>query len=346
MKQKNKKLNILERLKKDIVIGAEGYVFELEKRGYIKAGPYVPEVVLDSPDAVKELHTEFLRAGSEVMVALTYYANRNKLADVGRENDLEKLNRKAVQLANEVAKEGNALIAGNICNTWMYDPDRKIESSKIVRKMYEEQLRWATDEGIDFVISETNDYLGEALIGLEVIKSFGLPAMINFATVQKEKTRDGYDYVEACKILEENGADIVGLNCTRGPATMLPLIEKIKKNVNCYVAAIPVPYKTTRRQPTFQSFKKNGKRLNYLQLDAVICNRFEMADFAKKAKEIGINYLGVCCGANASHIRAMTEILGRTVPASKYSPAFELHPMIGSRANAKDKKKFITDWKD
>src|SRR6266566_4881928 len=96
MKQKSKK-NILERLQSDIVLSAEGYVFELEKRGYIKAGPYVPEVVIDFPDAVKELSREFLRAGSEVVVALTYYANRNKLADVGREDELEKLNRQAVR---------------------------------------------------------------------------------------------------------------------------------------------------------------------------------------------------------------------------------------------------------
>src|SRR5258708_6592064 len=102
MKYKRNKQNIIERLKKDVVISAEGYVWELERRGYIKAGPYVPEVVLDYPEAVKELHKEFLLAGSEVIVALTYYANRNKLADVGRENDLEKLNRKAVQIANEV----------------------------------------------------------------------------------------------------------------------------------------------------------------------------------------------------------------------------------------------------
>jgi methionine synthase I (cobalamin-dependent) len=345
MKKTNKK-GLLERLQNGIVIGAEGYVFELEKRGYIKAGPYVPEVVLDFPEAVKELHREFLRAGSDVIEALTYYANRNKLADIGRENDLEKLNRQAVRIANEVAKEGDALVAGNICNTWMYDPNNKVASSKIVKKMYEEQLRWAVEEGIDFVISETNDYVGEALIGLEVIKKLGLPAVVNFATVQKDKTRDGYDYVEACKILEANGADVVGLNCTRGPETMLPLIEKIRKNVKCYVAAVPVPYKTTQKQPTFQAIKKNGKRLNYLELDAIICNRFEMADFARKAQKIGVNYLGVCCGANASHIRAIAEILGRTVPASKYSPAFELHPMIGTKANAKDKKKFINYWKD
>src|SRR6185437_8344325 len=305
--KKQTKQNLLERLKKEIVIVAEGYVFELEKRGYIKAGPYVPEVVLDFPDAVKELHREFLRAGSDVIEALTYYANKNKLADVGRENDFEKLNRKAVQIANEVANENNALVAGNICNTWMYDPDNKEKSSKIVKEMYEEQLRWAVEEGIDFVISETNDYLGEALIGLEVIKKLGLPAVVNLATVNRNKTYDGYDFVEACKILEANGADVVGLNCTRGPATMLPIIEKIRKNVNCYVAAIPVPYKTTRKQPTFMSIHKNGRRLKYLELDDMICNRFEMADFAKKAKDIGVNVIGVCCGANASHIRSIAE---------------------------------------
>src|SRR5215831_5127539 len=186
---------ILDRLRSGIVQGAEGYVFELERRGYIKAGPYVPEVVLDFPEAVKELHREFLRAGSEVMVALTYYAHREKLKDVGRENDLEGMNRQAVRLANEVAREGGALVAGDICNTWAYDPHNAKESSRIVRTMYEEQLGWAVEEGIDFVISETNDYLGEALIALEVIKQLKLPAMVTLASVQHSQTRDGYDYV-------------------------------------------------------------------------------------------------------------------------------------------------------
>src|SRR2546421_4861306 len=106
---------ILDRLKKGVVQGAEGYVFELERRGYIKAGPYVPEVVLDFPEAVKELHREVLRAGSEVMVALTYYAHREKLRDVGRESDLERMNRQAVRLAKEGAREGDALVAGGMC---------------------------------------------------------------------------------------------------------------------------------------------------------------------------------------------------------------------------------------
>ena len=72
-----------QRLADGVVVGAEGYVFELERRGYIKAGPFVPEVILDEPDALRQLHREFLRAGADVMVALTYYAHREKLGTSG-----------------------------------------------------------------------------------------------------------------------------------------------------------------------------------------------------------------------------------------------------------------------
>ncbi len=337
--------DILQRLQQGIVLGSEGYVFELERRGYIKAGPYVPEVVLDFPEAVKELHREFLRAGSEVMVALTYYAHREKLRDVGRENDLERMNRQAVRLANEVAREGDALVAGNICNTWAYDPHNPRESSKVVRAMYEEQLGWAVEEGIDFVISETNDYLGEALIALEVIQQLKLPAMVTLASVQKNQTRDGYDYVEACKRLADAGADIVGLNCDRGPTTMLPIIEQIRSSVSCYVAAQPVPYKTNGEHPTFEALElENGQRAFPLALEPFLHNRFEMADFARRAQQLGVNYIGICCGGAPHYVRAMAEALGRTTPASKYSPAMELHPMLGTQVENKDQK-FLADWK-
>ncbi|HEX3922886.1 MAG TPA: homocysteine S-methyltransferase family protein, partial [Streptosporangiaceae bacterium] len=236
------KRGIEERLRAGAVVGAEGYVFELERRGYIKAGPYVPEVVLDFPEAVTELHREFLRAGADVMVALTYYAHREKLRHIGREGDLEAMNRQAVRLARAVASEGDALVAGNVCNTWSYDPDNT-STHDAVRAMYTEQLGWAVDEGVDFVISETNDYLGEALIALEVIQSLGLPSMVTLAATQPGHTRDGYDYVEACRILAGHGATVVGMNCDRGPVTMLPLMARIREAVDCAVAAQPVPYR-------------------------------------------------------------------------------------------------------
>ena len=321
---------LADRLAQGTVLGAEGYVFELERRGYIKAGAYVPEAVLDFPEAVIELHREFLRAGADVMVALTYYAHRDKLRQVGRESDLEAMNRQAVRLAQKVAAEGGALVAGNVCNTWAYDP-QDAATEDVVRAMYAEQLGWAADEGIDFVIAETNDYLGEALIALKVSQELGLPAMVTLATTGPAKTWDGYDYVEACQILADHGATIVGLNCDRGPVTMLPLIARIRNQVGCAVAAQPVPYRTSETSPTMESLRAGDEvRAFPLALDPFSCTRFEMADFAAAARDLGVNYVGICCGAGPHHVRAMAEALGRTVPASKYSPSMDLHPILGT----------------
>ncbi len=336
---------LLDRLSRGVVLGAEGYVFELERRGYIKAGPFVPEVVLDYPEALKELHREFLRAGAEVMVALTYYGDREKLKTVGREGDLEALNRQAVRLAKEVAAEGNALVAGNICNTWVYDHNDKEATSKKVRQIYTEQVQWAVDEGVDFIIAETLDYLGEGLLALEVIQKFGLPAMVTFGSTQ-ERLRDGFSHVEACQIMEKEGAQVVGLNCSRGPETIMPLLKDIRQAVSCYVAAQPVPYRTTPQQFAFQALKEPGGERSFpIALEPFLCTRFEMAGFAAQAYQIGVNYIGICCGGAPHHVRAMAEALGRTTPASRYSPALDLHPMIGKNVQAKDQQ-YLEFWKD
>jgi betaine-homocysteine S-methyltransferase len=333
-----------ERLESGVVLGAEGYLFELERRGYVKSGPYVPEAVLDFPDAVRELHRELLRAGAEVMVAFTYYGHREKLRMIGREQDLEPLNRQALRLAKEVAVDGNALVAGNICNTWVYDPEAPAKSGEIVREMYREQVGWAVEEGADFIISETNDYLGEALIGLDVIQEFGLPSLVSFAS-SSDRTIDGYEFAEACRRLEDQGADVVGLNCSRGPQTMLPIVEGIRAAVDCAVAAQPVPYRTTPSQPSFQSLRGgNGARVFPLALDPFVCTRFEMADFASSARDLGVNYIGVCCGGAPHHVRSMAESLGRTVPASRYSPDLSLHPILGDNVQRKERK--FQNWTD
>lgn len=333
-----------ERLERDVVVGAEGYLFELERRGYVKGGPFVPEVVLDFPDAVRELHREFLRAGAEVMVAFTYYGHREKLRAIGREDDLEPLNRQALRLAREVASEGEALVAGNICNTWVYDPEAPERSGETVREMYREQVRWAAEEGADLIISETHDYLGEALISLEVIQEFGLPSVVTFASTS-ELTIDGHPFDAACKRLEDAGADVVGLNCSRGPETLLPLLERVRAAVGCHVAAQPVPYRTTPAQPTFQALKDaDGTRGFPVALDPFLCTRFEMADFAAAASDMGVRYIGVCCGGAPHHVRSMAERLGRTVPASRYSPEMSLHPVLGEDVGAQAKK--YVNWKD
>ena len=141
---------------------------------------------------------------------------------------------------------------------------------------------------------------------------------------------DGVKIVEACQRLDAAGADVVGLNCTRGPATMLPLLREICAAVGCHVAGQPVPYRTTLEQPTFQSLRDGGgERAFPIALDPFTCTRFEMADFATVARDLGVGYVGVCCGGAPHHVRAMAEALGRTVPASRYSPDLSLHPVLG-----------------
>src|ERR1041385_4710781 len=114
--------DILQRLAEGTVLGDGGYLLELEKRGYVQAGPFTPEVSLTHPDALIELHREFLYAGAEVLQALTFYASEDKLATVGLAGKVDEMNRAAVQCARKAASEGDALVAGNISLTWAYEP--------------------------------------------------------------------------------------------------------------------------------------------------------------------------------------------------------------------------------
>src|SRR5688572_17541334 len=149
---------LLERLEAGPVICAEGYLFELERRGYLQAGAYVPEVVLDHPEMVRQLHREFVHAGSDVVEAFTYYGHREKLKVIGKEDVLEPLNRQALAIAKEVADESGALLAGNLSNTNIYEPD-DAQSHALVRRAFEEQVGWALDADVDFIIAETISWL-------------------------------------------------------------------------------------------------------------------------------------------------------------------------------------------
>ena len=327
------KPGLLERLQQGPVICAEGYLFECERRGYLQAGAYVPEVVLERPEVVTELHREFVHAGSDVVEAFTYYAHREKLRLIGKEDLLEALNRSALELARAVANESGALFAGDLSNTNVFSDDA--ESRRTVRAMFEEQAQWAVEAGVDFMIAETFSNTEEALIALDVIKRTGLPAVVTLAVHREPVTRDGLTPAEACKRLEDAGADVVGMNCIRGPRTMLPLVESIRSAVSCHVAALPVPYRTHDAQPSFQSLRDpelDGQPFP-TALDPFTCTRYEIAAFGAAALELGVRYLGVCCGAGPHHIRALAEAAGRTPPASRYTADMSKHAYLGTDAS-------------
>ncbi len=328
-------VGLMDRLAKGPVICAEGYLFELERRGYVSAGAFVPEVVLEHPEAVTQLHRDFVHAGSDVVEAFTYYAHREKLRQIGKEHLLEEMNRTALQIAKDVADNTDTLLAGDICNTNVYIPN-DASSSKDVRAMFDEQVGWAVDAGVDFIIAETISYLDEAMIALEAIKQTNLPAVVTLAVHREPIMRGGSTPEDACKQLEDAGADVVGLNCQRGPDTLLPLLGPICEAVSCPVAALPVPYRTKSAEPTFQSLRDSAcdcipeGRPFPVALDPFTCNRYEIVEFTQAARDAGVTYFGLCCGAAPHHVRSMAEALGRKPPASRYSPDMSKHAFMGT----------------
>jgi betaine-homocysteine S-methyltransferase len=302
---------ILERLAEGPVLGDGGYLLELEKRGYVQAGPFTPEVVIEHPEALAQLHSEFLHAGADVLQTMTFYASDDKLATVGLAGKVDEINQRAVEIARRVAGD-DALVAGNLSLTWAYVPDDP-SSADHVRELFDRQLQKQLEAGPpDFWIGETFSYLGEALLFVERARATGLPVMVTMSFEQPvPMSYEGDRPARCAQRLMDSGADVVGVNCLNGPQQALPIAIEMREAVEGFVAAQPVAYRTTAEQPDFTALPSFPYELDPLQV-----SRHEMADFARKARDAGIDYIGSCCGAVHAHVRAMAKVLDK-LPAEE-----------------------------
>ena len=296
---------LLERLAEGPVLGDGGYLLELERRGYVRAGPFTPEVSITDPEALAQLHREFLRAGAEVLQALTFYASEDKLATVGLAGKVDDINRSAVEIAREVAREGDALVAGDLSLTWVYDPGDG-RSADRVRAMFDRQLEVMAGVGIDLVIGETFTWLGEALIAVERASRTGLPVVVTMSYEKEVRSYEGDSAADCAKRLVDAGAHVVGVNCLRSPEQTLPIVEEMREAVDGYVAAQPVGFRTDEEQPDFTAWPSFPFALDPMQLP-----RQAMAAWAVKARDLGVNYIGSCCGSVGAHVKAMAQALGK-----------------------------------
>src|SRR5258708_2951197 len=179
--------NILDRIaKQGIVLGDGGYLIELERRGWVDSGSgrekvgtgkgsgqFTPEVAIERPEALRELHREFLNAGSQVLQALTFFGTREKLNRAGYGEQTEAINAAAVRIAREIA--GNqALVAGSVSRTQPFERDGPSPAGH-VRDLVNEQVRLLADAGVDFLILETFFHLQEMLIAIECGRACNLP---------------------------------------------------------------------------------------------------------------------------------------------------------------------------
>ena len=173
-------------------------------------------------------------------------------------------------------------------------------------------------------------------------------AVTNFAIPRGDMTRDGYTPADACMMMEDLGADVVGLNCYRGPKMTMKFLDDIRNNVSCHVSALPVPYRTTDNEPGFLNISDHGcdcipgNNAFPVALDNLYCNRYEMAEFAKECMQKNVNFIGICCGAEAHHVREMSIAVGKEPISMKYIPDMSKHFHHGSDKTLKDINKKIT----
>src|SRR6201997_3798300 len=193
----------------------------------------------------------------------------------------------------------------------MYEPG-SASSADRVRQTFDEHIAVQVEEGVDFIIGETFSWLGEALLAVERAKRTGLPVMVTICFENKDETAEGKNAADAAKALFDAGADIVGMNCLRPPEHMLGPMEEMRKAVSGYLACQPVGFDTPISQPDFTSLPEFPYELDLLQL-----SRKEMGAYAARAREIGINYIGSCCGSVASHVREMARVLGKLPPDTR-----------------------------
>ena len=305
-------LPITELFKRQVVLGDGGYLIELERRGYVDSGSgrekvgtgrgsgqFTPEVAIENPEALRELHREFLLAGSHVLQALTFFGTREKLNRAGYGAQTESINATAVKLAREVAGD-RALVAGSVSRTQLTEREGMASLDKS-RDHIAEQIRLLKDAGVDFLILETFFHLAEMKVALDCAARACLPAVatMSFRPLITQCT-DGHTPAECARVMADHGAIAVGANCEQEPSRMLPLLREMRAAVPVPIAAQPAAFRTTdtchcfTRQPAFPD-----------DLETIQVSRREFEDFGKAARAEGIGYLGGCCGCNAAYIRAL-----------------------------------------
>jgi betaine-homocysteine S-methyltransferase len=304
--------SIAEMLAEDVVLGDGGYLIELERRGYVDSGSgreqvgtgrgsgqFTPEVAIEHPDALRELHREFLNAGSQVLQALTFFGTREKLGRAGYGAQTEEINFAAVKLAKEVAGE-RALVAGSVSRTQIVEREG-MESLGKARDHLAEQIRLLKAAGVDFLILETFFHLAEMKLALLEAAQSGLPviATMSFRPLVTQCS-DGHSPAECARVMADLGAIAVGANCEQDPARMLPLLREMREAAKVSIAAQPAAFRTTDECHSFTRLPAFPDELETIQI-----SRQEFTNFGRMVRNEGIRYAGGCCGCNAAYIRSL-----------------------------------------
>lgn len=242
-------------------------------------------------DAIVSLQKAYVEAGTQILYAPTFTANRIKLAEYDMEDRLEELNRAMVRYSREAAGD-RAFVAGDLTMTGrqLY-PVGDLMFEDLV-DVYREQVRAILKEGVDLFVIETMMSLQECRAALLAVKeTCDLPVMISLTYNEDGRTLYGTSPEIAMVVLEHMGADIVGVNCSTGPLAMIPLVKAMLP-----YADIPIMVKPNAGMPELE----NGETVYKMTPE-------EFADACEQLVDAGASVVGGCCGTRPDHIKALAD---------------------------------------
>ncbi len=281
-----------------VLDGANGT--ELQKRGY-DSSKCTEAWVLEHPEVMEQLQREYIEAGSNVVYAPTFGANRVKLEENGIFNQVGDFNRRLVDISRkavETASEGaepKVLIAGDIATTGKFLAPLGDLTFDELYDIYHEQAEALEEAGVDMYAIETIMTVPDARAALLAVKDVSdKPVLVSFTCDENGRTLTGTDVCAALVIMQGMGIDAFGLNCSTGPDEMLPQFERLRE-----FAEVPLAVKPNAGLPEVV----DGKTV-------YSCTPEELASYTDKFNEAGAAMFGGCCGTGPEHIAALKDSLG------------------------------------
>ena len=284
-----------ELTKKGVVLldGATGS--NLRKAG-MPVGISSEQWVLENPRVLQELQSAYVEAGSQIVYAPTFAANRISLRNFDLQDRVVELNTKLVKISRD-GVGSRALVAGDLTTTGqLLEPQGNLTYDALYQA-YREQIKALVDAGVDLIVAETMLGVDETVVALYAAQSVcDIPVMCSLTLEVDGTAMYGGNAVEAVITLQEMGAAAVGLNCSVGPDQLESVVANMKA-----VAKVPIIAKPNAGMPVIND---KGEALYDMNAD----------DFARSAKrlvEVGAGIVGGCCGTTPEYIRKLAEVLGR-----------------------------------
>lgn len=269
-----------------ILDGATGS--NLMKAG-MPRGVCTEQWICENPKPLQELQKAYEKAGSQVVYAPTFSANRISLKNYGLENQVAELNKALIEISR-TAVGSQVLVAGDLTTAGK----QEIPYEELL-EAYREQIIVQTQEGVDLLVAETMLGVTECMAVLDAAASVcSLPVMCTLTVESDGSLFFGGNIYEAVETLEEMGADAVGINCSTGPDQLLSVVENMRKRVSIPLIVKPnagMPIINAQGQPVYSMGAQ------------------EFADCMKRLVEAGADIVGGCCGTTPEYIQKLYDTL-------------------------------------